>query len=309
MSKKPKTTLVLNIPISKSPEETLGRINKITRKQDPIPSRSDRGILFLRAASGRATLALSAFYLFLAAELSTEEEQHKWTYAQRVKHSTLRFSSINTIALATRTIFDHSSKNELCAKAVIDANKADFNKMVTYWANRNDRKYSDAEDALCFVKELLEQCAIPISAAKKSPFVLARRIAFMKALADRESAHISLQHYEYTLLDVAHVVSATALLGAVIHHFDYPGSSGPAFFERLDIAAHESASDALPHSRTLIRLFENHNFEEIIKTLLKGKIMPGHVYLSEYLASALGLDGMPRDFVATINAINRAKTT
>lgn len=300
----PKVTLTLKFPVSNSPAETLERINKITKSPAPISERSTKAILFLRAASGRATLSLSAFYLFLAAQLSTDSDRKAWAYSQRVKHYTLRFSSVNTIALSARTIFDHSSKNELCAKTILSANKSDLQKIASFWSNRTGREYSDAEEALLFVKDILEQCAIPINSAKKSPYVLARRIAFMKALADRESAHISLHEYEYTFLDVAHVVAATALLGAVIYHFDHPRESGAKHFEALDIAAHEGASDVFPQTKKLIRLFENNKFEEIIKTLLKGKMMPGHVYLSEYLPSVLGLDGMPRDFVTTVNAIN-----
>jgi hypothetical protein len=279
-----KPTLVLNFPVSTSPEETLARIEKISKSPEHIGEPSARALLYLRAASGRASLALSAFYLFLVAEASTDEERKAWTYAQQVIHTTVRFSAISTVALCVRAIFDHSRRDALCAKLVTGLSKANFAKVAAYWGKRNNRDAADAEAALHFIKDVLERGAIPMSIAKKSECVLARRVAFMKALADRESAHISLQHYEYTLLDVAHVVAATALFGAVIHHFDYPGESGPEYLVKLDEAANASASQVLPHTIKSIRLFEKQDIAQMFRTLLKGRLMSGADYLSGYLA-------------------------
>jgi len=308
MTDAPKTKLVLNFPLSTSDKETLARIEKVAKPAERVENPVNRAVLYLRAASGRCSIALSAFYVFLAAEASTPDERKAWKYADQVKHYTLRFSTITTIALCVRAIYD-ASANDLCAKTVTGASSSTFSKLAQYWAKKTSRDFNEAELALCFVQDVLARCSIPISAAKKSDCILARRVALMKAYADRESAHISLHSYEYTLLDVAHVVAATALLGAVIHHFDVAGESGPKFLARLDEGAHASAVELFPKTKKVGRLFDDkRDLDLMIRNLYKGKIISGADYLSTYLPSALGLDGMPREFFEIMAASgNRGK--
>jgi len=301
MADAPKT-LVLNFPVSSADQETLERIERITKPPESITDPVSRALLYLRGASGRASIALPAFYMFMAAEMSTEEERKTWSYSDRVKHYALRFSAITTVALCIRAIYDHVAKDDLCAKVIMGASDVTFSKVAAYWTKRNNRDGEDARAALEVVQDVLKRCAIPINVAKKSKCILARRIAFLKAYADRESAHISVNDYEYTFLDVAHVVAATALMGAVIHHFDHPGASGHQFLTKLDEAAHAAALAALPDTKKMRRLFEKSDPEQMIHRVLKGKLASGTDYLSTYLPSALRLDAPPPEFFSAMAA-------
>lgn len=296
--------LRLSFPISTSDVDTLESIERVASPPPSIDEPSTRAVLFLRAASGRASICLSAFYLFLGAESTTADQRKEWTYKQKVKHYTLRFSAIGTIALSARAIFDSTSKDGLNAKMVTKLSSKDSEKVFSYWSNNDPSKVHDAQLALSFVQKVLTRCAIPINEAKRSECILTRRVALMKAYADREVAHISLHPYEYRLLDVAHVAAATALFGAVIHHFDGRADGGLEYLQGIDEAAHEAAMEIFPELKDIPRLFAGEKAETIFRTLYKNKLIDGADYLSTWLLSALGWDNIPRNFWNQMQADN-----
>jgi hypothetical protein len=291
--------LVLQMPVSKSDVETLARIERVAKPPPALDSDpSTRAILFLRAAAGRASLCLPAFYVFLGAEASTDEQKKNWSHAQFVKRYALRFSAIGTIALCARAIFDHhavASSGELYAKNVTTLSAKDVEKVSAYWANGDVRKEEDARLGLAFVRKTLTRCAININDAKKSGCILTRRVGLLKAYANREAGHISLNTYEFDHLDVVHVVAATALLGAVIHHFDRREDTGAQYLNGIDESAYAAGIEIFPELARMPRLFDGFDVENALRNLYRGRIVDGVDYLSTWLLSALGWDGWPKE--------------
>jgi hypothetical protein len=98
-----------------------------------------------------------------------------------------------------------------------------------------------------------------------------------------------LGHYEYARLDIAHVVAATALIGAVIYQFDEPGGDGAMYLRSVDAAAFSAAVDAFPEFQDGPRLFPGDSpIADALSTLYKEQLTDGVVYLSENLPAALG---------------------
>lgn len=287
--------LTLSFQLSTSDAETLEQIGRVAVKPLSIDEASTRAILFMRAAAGRASLCLSAFYLFLGAESSTDEQRKEWPYPHTVRHYTLRYSAMGTIALAARAIFDHG-KDGLHAKMVTKLSAKDMEEVAAYWAHNDPSRLPDARLALAFVQSVLARCAISIKEANQSKCILARRVACLKAYADREAAHISMHHYEYTMKDVVHVASAIALFGAVIHDFDKgEEGAGLKFLVDIDKGAYDAAVEIFPELKQFPRLFERGG-EAMLRNLYKGKLRAGADYLSTWLLPALGWDNMPKEF-------------
>ena len=145
--------------------------------------------------------------------------------------------------------------------------------------------------ALTLIQRVLVRCAVSIGAAKQSSCLLTRRIAFMKAYADRQAAHVSLANYEYTSLDVAHVVAVTAVLGAMIHEFDGRTDRGTTWLDAMDKAAYDAGTEMFPALKRLPRLFDQCDLDNMFKVICEGKLTDGPEYLSTWLPSALGWDG------------------
>lgn len=294
--------LELRFRLSKSDSQTLARVQKVAVPPPTPDDPSTRAIHFLRGASGRASICLSAFYLFLGAEASTEEQRRDWTHVQRVKHYTVRFAAIGTLALCIRAIFD-SGKVGLGPKTVVTLSPKAFEKVAAYWANGNLRKEQEARCALTLVQKVFSRCAVSISEAKKSRCILTRRVALLKAYADRESAHISLHNYAFDLHDVVHVVAATALLGAVIDRFDRRGDTEANYLVDIDPAAYTAAVEVFPELSTAPRLFKDVDVHRMLQGLYTGKMFDGVDYLSTWLPSVLGLDDLPKEFASLFQSM------
>lgn len=299
--------LVLNFPVSTADKDTLERLGKVRASPEEINQPSHRVLLFLRQVEGRASIALASFYTDLALSIASEDQRQAWSYAEKVKFQALQYSARWTTALCVRAIYDHA-KGTLTARAVRDASPDVEDRVTKFWAERNSREEKQARAAFKFLREHFARSAIPISSAPNSECVLARRVALLKAYADREGAHISVQHYEFTTVDLAHVVTATALVGAVIHHFDFPVSAMPeaptggAFIARLDEGAHQAAMSLCPWATKLPRMFEKADLEAMVPNLYReNRLISGAEYLSSYLPSALGLDAPPRKFFELMN--------
>lgn len=299
MEEEKKITLQLNFTLSKSPEETLERIGRVMQPKTPeVPDPRVDAIHFLRATAGRASHCLQPFYMFVGAAVSEPEDQddkRKWPYSFRVAHTSLEFSSICTIALATRAIYAHPKK-PFSARGVAALNNEVANSVAEYWVDKTKSNADEAAAAVRFLQSAFERFAISPNAALQTDCVLARRIALLKAYANRVGAHITRERYDYTLPDVGHVVAATCLLGAVIHHFDYPGLGGAAYLAALDEAAYSNAAGVFPELRKAPRLFDDKkSLEQMLRNLYMSKVVAGEDYLSIYLPSALGWENPRRE--------------
>lgn len=101
------TFLILNFNDS-TEIEVAKRAERLTRRTPPT-SIGDIGtsVQFLRGVGSRATYALSSFYLLISADIEGKNHCTIAGHAGKVFQSQVRFSSLNTIALACRKAFDH----------------------------------------------------------------------------------------------------------------------------------------------------------------------------------------------------------
>lgn len=287
--------LELRFRFSTSDEDTLARIERAAKRSSSITEPSTRAVLFLRGACGRAALCHSNFYLYVGATISSENEIRSWIPPHRLRHYAIRHSAISTIALGIRSMYDDVRSSDLNAKRVISLSDVDFAKVVSYWANGEQEKEARARRTLSLIQRVLARGAVSIDAAAKSPCVLTRRIALMKAYADRQAAHVSHENYEYDVFDVAHVVAATAIVGAMIHEFDEPTEKGTEWLNAMDKAAYEAATELFPALKPQPRLFDRCDLDNLFKVATEGKLTDGAEYLSTWLLSALGWDNPPRE--------------
>lgn len=284
--------LELRFRFSTSDEDTLARIERVAKRSGSITEPHVRAILYLRAASARADLCHANFYLYVGATISSEAEIRSWIPSHRVRQYAIRYSAINTIALGIRSIYDDAKNSDLNAKRVVSLSDFDLEKVVSYYGGKGD---TQPGLRLALIQRVLARGAVSINAAASSSCVLARRIALMKAYADRQAAHVSLDNYEYDVFDVAHVVAATAIVGAIIHELDDPSENGVEWLDAMDRAAYEAAAELFPALKPQPRMFDRCDLPNLFKTVIEGKITEGSEYLSTWLLSALGWDNPPRE--------------
>lgn len=282
----------LKIPGSSSDAETRAKLKKVAARPIRLHNRVIQAVQYLRHASGRAAIALSAFYFYFGAVVASERSP-KASHIEIVKRQTINYASTWTIALCVRSIFDRHAKGELSSKVLLNLNRADYDEVVRYWSERNGANAGDAGLALAFITRMLTRCGVPIGKPETCDCILTRRVALLAAYADRVAAHISLEDYEFSVLDVAHVVAATAIWAAVIHGFDNPGSSGAEYLISIDRSAHAAAIEVFPDFAGTPRLLSDEFIRDTFPKLVAGQLIDGVDYLSTWLLSAVGWDGIP----------------
>lgn len=246
--------IVLNLDRS-AESKVAERAKRLTPAGAPI-GLGDVGtsVQFLRSVGSRSTFALSSFYLLIAADIEGRNECSIPGHAGKVLQSQIRFSSLNTVALACRKAFDHGGG--LTGAAFGRMPDAVLEKHAEYWSSRLGRTKEDAYRALSFLRTFFAKCSKKPDALFKDGTTLGRRIGFIKQYADRSAAHLSLEYYEFDTLDLAHVVAALAIVGSIICSFD--NSTPPEYFNQIDEAAFDAAVALFPNT-SRIRLFERMN--------------------------------------------------
>ncbi len=203
-----------------------------------------RMVHFLRGVGTRASMALPAFYFFIGAtdrERSCSIEGYPGVV---FLHST-EFSSCSTISLCCRKVFDHA--RGMTGNSFSRLSDLTLSEIATYWSKSSGRPVDDAARALKLLRNVIRECSqSPTALLEGDGTVLGRRVALLKQHADRVAAHLSLDNYEFSLMDVAHVVAALAILGETVISFD-DASRGPQFFNELDKASHDAAKALFPN--------------------------------------------------------------
>jgi hypothetical protein len=282
----------LRIARSSSDAKTRASLEKVAARPLRINDRVTQAIQYLRHASGRTTIALSAFYLYFATVVAATRSPEV-SHTEIVKRETIKWASTWAIALCIRSIFDRNAKGELTAKVLLGLNRGESDKVVRYWSEQNGAVAADARFALAFVARMLDRCSVPIRRGVFEECVLVRRVALLEAYANRAAAHISLEGYAFSVLDVAHVVAATAMWGAVIHGFDNPDSSGAEYLIGIDRSAHAAALEVFPDFAGSPRLLNDEFIRDTLPKLVAGQLNDEVDYLSCWLLSAVGWDEMP----------------
>jgi hypothetical protein len=235
--------------------------------------------------NSRANFGLPAFYRFLGA--SSEKECHiEGSPGVILKHS-LAFSSVNTISLACRKVFDHKS-NGLTGAGFAKISDETLIEVASFWATRSSRERDEAATALLLLRSVVLECSRTDSDLlnTRQTSTLGRRIAVFRQHANRAAAHLSLDYYEFTILDFAHVVAALCLLGEMVNSFDSP-SPDPEYYDNLDAAAHEAAKSIFPGLPEL-RLFREMKVETQARLSWQWGIERGkHMFLGQ-LPHAIG---------------------
>lgn len=287
-ARNPRMPRKFHIKFDKSAEHALAeRAKRLTPRGPPLEmSPKLRAIHFLRGVHSTATLALPAFYLFLGAATSNADPDCAIAkYPGLVLKYTTKYSSINLISLCCRKAFDHAAKG---------LTGADFGKIsdetlkmvAEYWSSSSSRPIQDAVAALNLLRSVFRDCAKTDRDLLDGATVLGRRIGLLKQHADRSAAHLSLDRYEFDVLDCAHVVAALTVFGEIIRSFD-DSSTSPTYFDTLNEASFSAAMQLFPAGPD-VRLFDDIQIEVQSRLCWQWGIDRGRQMLLEELPYAMG---------------------
>lgn len=277
----------LTIITDKSAERALAdRAERMKRRSAPMEMDPvGRSIHFLRGVNSRATMTLPAFYLFLGANANSDKPCAIDGYPGVVfKHAT-RSSSIGTVSLCCRKAFDHGAKGLTGSNFAKNSDET-LASIAEYWSRNSGRTLEDAFSALSLLRSVFRDCAKTDSDLLKGSTTLGHRIGLLKQYADRSAAHLSLETYEFSILDCAHVVAALTVIGEIVRSFDGPDAR-PSYFDTLDEASVKAARQLFPGTPD-IRLFQGIKIEMQSRLYWQWGVERGRRMILEQLPYAIG---------------------
>jgi hypothetical protein len=248
---------------------------------DPIAS----AVHFLRGVSSRAALTLPAFYMFLGSRIEQSGACSVSAYPGLVLTHWVRFASISTVTLSCRKAFDQKSSG-LTGGTFAKTSDSNMHGVATYWASRSGRSVDDALLALTLLRDIFRACSNNIPALLGGNTTLGKRVGLLRQHADRSAAHLSMEEYEFSIVDCAHVVAALALIGEIVRSFDDPGYSA-SYFNELDEGALAAAKGIFPQTPG-IRLFGHINIANQALWCWKHDPATGLQHILEQLPYAIG---------------------
>jgi hypothetical protein len=225
---------------------------KPVRRPLPLDSRTS-AVQFLRGLSSRAVLTLPALYLLVGASTKEGPSRLVPAYPGIVLAHWVRFASLNTITLTCRKAFDHAASG-LTGNAFSKTSDAVLHGVAKYWSDKSGLPIDDAHSALVLLRTMFGSCSKTSSVLLEGASTLGKRVGLLKQHADRAAAHLTLETYEFSIPDCAHVVGAITLIGEIIRAFDNV-AAGPNYFNAIDEAAFTAARTVFPDTPAL-RLFE-----------------------------------------------------
>jgi hypothetical protein len=234
-------------------------------------------------------MTLPAFYLFHGANTYGNNGSVIAGYPGVVLRHAIRFSSVGTVSLACRKAFDHGAKGLTGSNFAKNSDET-LHGVADYWSRNSGRSLRDAFTALNLLRCVFQDYARTDRDLFDRGDPLGRRIGLLKQHADRSAAHISLEHFEFSILDCAHVVSALTLIGEIIRTFDGPDARS-AYFDTLDEASLSAARYLFP-AMPNIRLFQDVKIEKQARLCLEGDIERGLLLLNQ-LPQTNGWFGTP----------------
>ena len=234
---------------------------------------------------GLASMALPAFYLFHGAKAGGDIPCAIDGYPGVVLKHAIEFSSIGTVSLCCRKAFDHGAKGLTGANFGRSSDET-LQRVAEYWSTKSARSFQEAAAALDLLRSIIRDCAKTDTALFDAAAPLGRRIGLLKQYADRSAAHLSLESYEFSNLDCAHVVAALTVTGEIIRSFDDPLSQ-PTYFDALDDASLRAARQLFPATPDT-RLFQNIRIETQSRLCWQWGPEQGRQMLLEQLPYAIG---------------------
>jgi hypothetical protein len=267
-----------------APKKLSARIEEFKRRNSRVELDARvEAIQFLRGTAGRASYVLPALYLAIGARsLPTDQGSSHW---QVVRAASLEQSSLHTIALACRSIFD-DSRSRMSGKKIARLNDQTLASVAEYWSERPQRPLEDASKALALLRRIFYRCAQPERVLIDRPSLLERRIGLVKYYAHRQVAHISLEDYLFDILDLIHVVAAIVVIGAIILEFDDP-SRAENYFDSIDEGGWQAAKEVFP-SLPIERIFKGWNIHRQASLNWRIPQIDGVEYILNQLPSAIG---------------------
>lgn len=266
---------------SRNLDSRITQLRKIDRHVDFEPTVT--AIQFLRGVSNRAPLALPAVYAQLGSRIPFESPATP--YWQRVNAANIKFSSLQTISLTCRAIFD-DGRNGMTGKAFAKASDEVLASVAKLWVENSGQPIADATKALRLLRQLFKLCAQPKKSLLEASSLLERRVGLLKYHADREAAHITLEPFLLDLLDVIHVVAAISVIGAMIVDFDDKTRSGQ-HFNAIDEAGWQAAKMTFPSLKGP-RLFHRFDIHAQARAYWKFEQCDGLNMLLNQLPAAIG---------------------
>lgn len=286
------STTSLRITIDRSAEQALAeRVARMRRTGPPLNSPpATRAIQFLRGVSSRASLILPQFYLYLGSNASPSEGRPAGLikgFPGLVFQHSVKFAAISAIALACRKIFDNDAKSgSLTGRNFAKISDQVQAEVAEYWAKSSNRSVEDAQAALGLLKGVFDACSKSDSELFTAAPVLGRRVGLLKQYANHSAAHLTLENYEFTPLDCAHLIGSVTIIGEIIKSFDDPGHS-VTYFDDLDAASYIAARQLFP-SIPERRLFEDIQIETQSRLCWQVGIDFGQDMLLQQLPYAIG---------------------
>jgi len=245
----------------------------------------ERAIHFLRGVDSLATMALPAFYFFYGASTDDDQADAIEGYPGVVLQHAIKFSSVGTVSLACRKAFDHGIKGLTSADFVKHADET-LERVAACWSKKSNRALQEALTALALLWSIFRDCAKTETDLFKATAPLGRRIGLLKQHADRSAAHLSLEYYEFSILDCAHVIAALTMIGEIIRSFDRPHEP-PTYFDMLDEASLTAARQLFPTTPDM-RLFQHIKIATQSRLCWEWGIERGQRMLLEELPYAIG---------------------
>lgn len=204
----------------------------------------ERTIHFLRGVHSLATRTLPVFYLFHGANTDGDHAGAIEGYPGVVLKHVLKLSAVDTVSLSCRKAFDHDAK-KLTGANFAQNSEETLKRVAAYWSKTSNRSLQDALAALVLLQWIFQDCAKTDTELFKAAAPLGRRIGLLKQHANRAAAHLTLETYEFSILDCAHVVAALTVIGEIIRSFDAPHTQ-PTYFDTLDEASLIAARQLFP---------------------------------------------------------------
>lgn len=158
--------------------------------------------------------------------------------------------------------------------------------IAEYWSSSSKRSLQDAETALILLQSIFRELSKSSSDLLKLDATLGRRIGLLIQHANRSAAHLSLENYEFDILDCAHVVSALVLIAEIIRSFD-DADKQPDYFDAIDNGSLDAARRLFP-GMIGRRLFANINIETQSRLCWQWGPERGRKMLVEQLPEAIG---------------------
>ena len=279
----PKITLTID---QSAERELADRAERLQPLGPPAPLEPmERAVHFLRGVSSRATMALPAFYLFHGARTDADQACLIEGYPGVVLKHAIEFSSVSTVSLSCRKAFDHKG-NGLTGRNFAKISDGTLERVAEYWSTNSNRPFQEALAALALLRSIFLVCAKTDKELFKAATPLGRRIGLLKQYANRSAAHFSLESYEFSTLDCAHVVAALTLIGEIIRSFDHPQAQ-PKYFDELDKASLSAARQLFPATPD-IRLFADIKIEMQSRLCWQWGTERGRQMLLKQLPYAIG---------------------